>query len=75
MAGHVGVGNGAAQRVVCEPIVHLAAVGAGGAAERGGRAGACSCGDRLYVGSGIDECAAAAVFASCGARKGRNNRD
>jgi hypothetical protein len=43
--------------------------------KRGCRVGACSCGDCLYAGSGIDVCAAAAVFASCRARKSRNHRD
>ena len=71
----LGVGNGAAQRVVFEPIVHVAPVGARRPAERGCRAGACSCGDRLYAGSGIDVRAAATVFGFCAARKSRNHRD
>ncbi|WP_461344861.1 transposase [Bradyrhizobium sp. USDA 4451] len=58
-----------------KPIVHVAPVDARGSAERGCRASACSCGDRLYVGSGTEVRATTAIFGSCAASRGRNNRD
>src|ERR1700722_8200944 len=69
------------QRIVAESyggarlVSVVGPVGARGPAERGCRAGTRSCGDRLSVGSGTDVRTAAAVVASCAARKRRNNRD
>ena len=59
----IGVGDCAAQWLVYEPIVYVAPLGAQRPAERGCRAGSCSCGDHLYGGSGIDVRTATAVFA------------
>ena len=54
-------------------LFSLASAGARRPPWRRGRTGSCSCRDHFYTGDGMRT--AAAVFAPCAARKGRNNRD